>query len=184
MSTRIGKRSSRQPRTRASFSFADTLEVRDHCLCLFVQRAARTLARRFDEAFRPLRLTHGQFSLLTALNRPEPPIMRDVAALLGMDRTTLTAALKALVRRRLVEAIADADDNRSRRLVLTPRGRALLAAAFPLWKAAHAETQAALAAPARLRADLAQLALASTRGLRAVAPAASSPRRPKRQAAS
>jgi hypothetical protein len=28
--------------------------------------------RRFDEALRPLGLTNGQFSLLMALNRPEP----------------------------------------------------------------------------------------------------------------
>ena len=39
-------------------------EMRDHCLCLHAQRAARALARRFDAAFRPLGLTSGQFSLL------------------------------------------------------------------------------------------------------------------------
>ena len=33
--------------------YATTLLVRDHCICLHVQRAARALARRFDEAFRP-----------------------------------------------------------------------------------------------------------------------------------
>ena len=76
-----------------------TGHVRDACLCLHVQRAARALARRFDEAFRPLELTNGQFSLLMALNRPNPPPMGAVAALLAMDRTTLTAALKPLERR-------------------------------------------------------------------------------------
>ncbi|HEY6382477.1 MAG TPA: MarR family transcriptional regulator, partial [Pseudolabrys sp.] len=35
--------------------------VRDNCLCLHVQRAARGLARSFDDVFRPLDLTHGQF---------------------------------------------------------------------------------------------------------------------------
>ena len=79
-----------------------TLEIRDHCLCLHAQRAARALARRFDAAFRPLGLTSGQFSLLNALNRPEPPAMGAVAAVLAMDRTTLTAALKPLERRGLV----------------------------------------------------------------------------------
>ena len=33
--------------------FETTLEVRDTCLCLHTQRAARALARRFDEALRP-----------------------------------------------------------------------------------------------------------------------------------
>ena len=68
------------------------------------QRAARALARRFDAAFRPLGLTSGQFSLLMSLNRPEPPTMGAVAALLAMDRTTLTAALKPLERRGLVRS--------------------------------------------------------------------------------
>ena len=74
--------------------FAATLHVRDHCLCLHAQRAARALARRFDAALRPVGLTSGQFSLLMALNRPEPSAMGPVAALLAVDRTTLTAALK------------------------------------------------------------------------------------------
>src|SRR5882672_12378276 len=87
--------------------FAATIEVRDTCLCLHVQRAARALARRFDEALRPLDLTNGQFSLMMSLNRPEPPGMGPVASLLGMDRTTLTAALKPLQRRGLIKLTVD-----------------------------------------------------------------------------
>src|SRR6202050_1017193 len=86
--------------------FETTLLVRDCCLCLHVQRAARALARRFDEALRPLDLTNGQFSLLMSLNRPKPPAMGAVASLLVMDRTTLTAALKPLERRGLVKVAA------------------------------------------------------------------------------
>jgi DNA-binding MarR family transcriptional regulator len=142
---------------RASLPFEKTIEVRDRCLCLFVQRAARALARRFDEAFRPLSLTHGQFSLLTSLNRPSPPIMGDVAALLGMDRTTLTAALKSLIRRGLVKVRPDSEDLRSRRLLLTPAGASLLAKAYPVWNAAHAALEATCADSARLRGELAML---------------------------
>ncbi|MGH6725289.1 MAG: MarR family winged helix-turn-helix transcriptional regulator [Pseudolabrys sp.] len=120
---------------------ATTHLVRDCCLCLHVQRAARALARRFDEVFRPLGLTQGQFSLLTSLNRPEPPSIGSVAALLAMDRTTLTAALKPLQRRRLVKIAVDKNDRRGRRLIITPAGRSLLRKAFPLWQRAHAETE-------------------------------------------
>ncbi|MFY9699033.1 MAG: MarR family transcriptional regulator, partial [Rhodoplanes sp.] len=88
--------------TRAGPPFETTLHVRDTCLCLHTQRAARALARRFDDAFRPLGLSNGQFSLLMSLNRPEPASMGSVAALLAMDRTTLTANLKPLARRGLV----------------------------------------------------------------------------------
>ena len=136
--------------------FSTTLLVRDHCLCLHVQRAARSLARRFDEAFRPLGLTNGQFSLLMSLNRPEPPPMGPVANLLAMDRTTLTAALKPLERRGLVKVAKDKNDGRSRILILTEKGRALMAQAMPIWIQAHAEVEQQLTGvtPNELRSGL------------------------------
>lgn len=139
--------------------FSTTLHVRDNCLCLHVQRAARALARRFDEALRPVGLTQGQFSLLMSLNRPAPPRIGDVAVLLAMDRTTLTAALKPLLRRGLVKVTVDKADKRGRRLTLTAAGRALLVAATPIWTRAHAETERALttSSPDTLRTTLREL---------------------------
>jgi DNA-binding MarR family transcriptional regulator len=119
---------------RKAVSFATTHEVRDLCLCLHVQRAARAMARRYDESLRPAGLTNGQFSLLMSLNRPDPPRMGDVASLLAMDRTTLTANLKPLERRGLVTVAHDESDRRSRVLALTEAGRAILAEALPIWK--------------------------------------------------
>jgi DNA-binding MarR family transcriptional regulator len=127
--------------TRSELPFSFTHHVRDNCLCLHVQRAARALARRFDEALRPVGLTQGQFSLLMSLNRPAPPTMGNVAAVLVLDRTTLTAKLKPLQRRGLVKVKVDAEDRRSRRLVLTAAGRAVLVAAAPIWKRAQARTE-------------------------------------------
>ena len=132
---------SSHPAAHRELPLAATHHVRDACLCLHVQRAARALARRFDEVLRPLDLTQGQFSLLTSLNRPEPPSIGSVAALLAMDRTTLTANLKPLERRGLVKVSIDKEDRRSRRLIITAAGRALLSRAFPRWKQAHAETE-------------------------------------------
>lgn len=126
--------------------FQTTLLVRDSCLCLHVQRAARALARRFDEAFRPFDLTNGQFSLLMSLNRPDPPPMGPVAALLAMDRTTLTAALKPLQRRGLVKVLQDPSDRRSRILALTPQGHSLLLRAIPVWESTHREIEQQLPA--------------------------------------
>ncbi|MBN8891023.1 MAG: MarR family transcriptional regulator [Acetobacteraceae bacterium SCN 69-10] len=139
-----------------SVPFQTTLLVRDTCLCLHVQRAARALARRFDEALRPLGLTNGQFSLLMSLNRPHPPGIGAVASLLAMDRTTLTAALKPLERRGLVAVAPDPRDRRGRLLALTATGRALLAQAVPIWQRTHAEVDALLdpGGPDRLRRDL------------------------------
>ncbi len=139
--------------------FETTLHVRDTCLCLHTQRAARVLARRFDEALRPTGLNNGQFSLLMALNRLNPPKLSEVAALLGADRTTLTAALKPMVRNGLVRIGIDADDARARRIALTAKGRGRLAAALPIWAQTHGalEAELASAAPVRLRRDLISL---------------------------
>ncbi len=136
--------------------FETTLHVRDTCLCLYVQRAARALARRFDEALRPVGISSGQFSLLMSLNRPEPPTIGAVSSLLAMDRTTLTANLKPLERRGLIMVSVDPNDRRGRRLALTPSGLALLARAVPIWTQSHAAVEQRLpdADPDALRAAL------------------------------
>jgi DNA-binding MarR family transcriptional regulator len=145
--------------TRDELPLALTHQVRDHCLCLHVQRAARALARRFDDALRPVGLTQGQFSLLMSLNRPEPPSVGEVSNLLALDRTTLTANLKPLQRRGLVKVKVDAADKRGRRLILTAAGRAVLVAAAPIWKRAHVQTERLLrsSSAGNVRASLREL---------------------------
>jgi len=130
------------PAIPPSVPYETTLHVRDHCLCLHAQRAARALARRFDDALKPVDLTNQQFSLLMSLNRPSPAPMGPVATLLGMDRTTLTAALKPLERRGLVVILPSPADRRSRLLTLTPDGGELLASAMPIWTRVHGEIDA------------------------------------------
>jgi DNA-binding MarR family transcriptional regulator len=127
--------------------FEFTLHVRDNCLCLHVQRAARALARHFDEAFKPLGITHGQYSLLNSLNRPQPASMTSVATLLAMDRTTLTANLKVLERKGFVTIATNKEDKRSRLLSLTAAGKALLKEAAPIWKREHAAVEQLLDKP-------------------------------------
>jgi DNA-binding MarR family transcriptional regulator len=144
-------------RPSAEPSFETTLLVRDSCLCLHAQRAARALARRFDLALKPAGLTSGQFSLLMSLNRPQPAPLGSVAALLAMDRTTLTANLKPLERRNLLEVLIDPADRRARLLRLTPSGRKTLAAAVPIWRMLHAEIEADLADADCVRAELNRL---------------------------
>ncbi|HKJ74378.1 MAG TPA: MarR family transcriptional regulator [Alphaproteobacteria bacterium] len=134
-----------------------TLKVRDSCLCLHVQRAARAIARRYDEALRPVGLTNGQFSLLMSLNRPEPPTISSVSKLLAMDRTTLTANIKPLERRGLLRVTVDEADRRSRRLTLTDDGRDILKVALPLWEQAQKDNATILedsAVPEELLAQL------------------------------
>lgn len=126
--------------------FSATLHVRDTCLCLAAQRAARRLARRFDAALKPLGLTNGQFSLMMSLNRPQKATMTSVCSLLAMDRTTLTAALKVLQKRRWVSSETDPQDRRGRLLSLTQEGHHVLAAALPIWTNCHAALDESLPA--------------------------------------
>ncbi|MBB1250682.1 MULTISPECIES: MarR family winged helix-turn-helix transcriptional regulator [unclassified Rhizobium] len=136
--------------------FQTTLFVKDHCICLHAQRAARALARRFDKALKPFGLTNGQFSLLMSLNRPEPPPLSAVADLLAMDRTTLTAALKPLERDGLLKVIPSEKDRRARLLLLTEAGLDVLARALPVWKSEHEalDTEMPQGDMDRLRQDL------------------------------
>ncbi|QCK88046.1 winged helix-turn-helix transcriptional regulator [Phreatobacter aquaticus] len=134
--------------------------VRDACLCLATQRAARTLARRFDRAFQPVGLTNGQFSLMMALGGAGTMRLGDLAEFLAMDRTTLTAALKALERRGLARSGPDATDKRARLLALTEAGHDVLHAAVPIWRAEHAALERELPADMAdgLRAALTRVA--------------------------
>ena len=132
--------------------------VRDACLCLHAQRAARALARHFDRALAPAGMTNGQFSLMMVLSGPEPKPPARVAAFLAMDRTSLTAMLKPLVRRGWVEVRVDDKDRRGRRLTLTDAGRAALVRALPVWEREHAAIEKLPADADALRAGLDALA--------------------------
>ena len=70
--------------------------------------------------------------------------MGSVAALLAMDRTTLTANLKPLERRSLLTVIVNETDRRTRRLILTEAGLRVLDAAVPIWERTHATLEADL----------------------------------------
>jgi DNA-binding MarR family transcriptional regulator len=138
-----------------TISLQTTLRVRDTCLCLQLQRAARLVARRFDDALQPVGLTNGQFSLLMSLNQPEPPTIGRVAALLAMDRTTVTAMLKPLERHGFLKIRIDADDRRTRRLVLTKKARNILGRALPIWQREHGQLESQLScSPDELRSHL------------------------------
>lgn len=120
-------------------------EIRDSCLCLATQRAARRLARRFDRLFAPLGITNGQFSLMLALSGQWRPRLGELAEFLAMDHATMTAAVRTLDRKGLVTLAADETDARVRRPALTEAGRAVLVQAVPLWKAEHGKLAAEMA---------------------------------------
>lgn len=118
---------------------SDVEEVRDTCLCFATQRAARVLARRFDQLFAPLGITNGQYSMMVAMTGMGAPKLGQLAGFLGMDHTTVTAAVKALEKRGLVVLKPDPEDGRARRATLTRSGQAIVSQALPIWRAEHAK---------------------------------------------
>jgi DNA-binding MarR family transcriptional regulator len=110
------------------------------CVCLGLQRAARGVARRYDEALRPTGLTSGQFTILSSLLRDEPTPIGSLAEVLGLDRTTLNRNLRPLETDHLVTTVPDPKDARVRRIQLTPAGRKRLEAAIPIWRKVQSDS--------------------------------------------
>lgn len=119
-------------------------EVYATCVCLGVQRAARGVARRYDEALRSTGLTSGQFTILSSLLREEPTPIGSLAELLGLDRTTLNRNLRPLESENLVSTVSDPKDARVRRVQLTSAGRRRLEAAIPLWRKIQSDSNGRL----------------------------------------
>lgn len=114
------------------------LEIGDACVCLNLRRAARQVARRYDEVLRPANLTSGQFSILAALLREVPVSLTELAEMLAMDRTTLNRNLKPLERDGLVRTARNEFDQRVRAIELSECGRQRMSQALPLWRQAQA----------------------------------------------
>jgi DNA-binding MarR family transcriptional regulator len=134
------------------------------CLCSTARAATRELTRRYDDALRPAGLRTTQLSLLSRLADEGPMPVTQLAARLGVDRTSLTRELAVLTRRNLVAA-ERATDRRSRVISLTTAGRQALGVAWPLWEEAQAAALAGLGAQRieRLMDDLRAVSAQLTR---------------------
>lgn len=131
-----------------------------NCICLPLQQAARVIGRHFDEALRPLDLTNWQFSLLMQAVGHGALSIGELAEKLATDRTTITANLKPLERRGLVEIRRDESDGRARRVIITRAGTRLMKSAYEIWTEANAEALKKLAGMSvlQLRGGLSALA--------------------------
>ena len=103
------------------------------CLCLASRRAARAITRTFDQALRSYGLKATQFSLLSGLALKGPQSIGALAALLGVDRTTLTRNLAVAEARGLV-VVEPGEDARARIASITAEGRRALRRAFAAWR--------------------------------------------------
>jgi DNA-binding MarR family transcriptional regulator len=94
---------------------------------------------------------------LSCLGVDAPPSIGEVATALGADRTTVTASLKPLLRRRLVAVLTDPEDARLRRLFLTEEGYLLLSRGLPVILDADISMAGVIQRHKQFQADLARL---------------------------
>ena len=106
------------------------------CASFNLRKASRVVAQLYDQHLMPAGLKTTQFTLLASLVHMGPASIGDLAAGLGMDRTTLTRNLRLLTQQGLID-IRSGQDARTRSIVLTKKGRGALDRAIPLWQQAQ-----------------------------------------------
>jgi DNA-binding MarR family transcriptional regulator len=108
------------------------------CFCLASRQAARRITRLYDSRMQPSGIRATQFTILSQLMlRGEMPIGK-LAAILGMERTTLTRNLTLLEQQKWISSKAG-DDPRSRMVAITAQGRGMVRRGFPYWSKAQAQ---------------------------------------------
>lgn len=80
-----------------------------------------------EAMLRPHDLGATQWYVLFHLANDGPSMQRDLARTLQVERATLSGVVAVLVRKRLVEQIADSTDQRQKLLRMTPAGAKLWA---------------------------------------------------------
>lgn len=106
------------------------------CLCSSLRQATRLVTRMYDDALRPVGLRITQYSVLAYLAHAGESRVRDLAAALALEETTLTRSLHGLQRSGWVSA-RPGEDLRERYVTISAEGKRILARARPLWEAAQ-----------------------------------------------
>ena len=106
------------------------------CLCGNVRMAARALTAVYDEFLAPSGLTANQLAVLWCVIAREPVAMREVAAVLVMDKTTVSRNLAGLLDLGFI-VCRPGPDARVKLVSCTAKGHKAFAAAVPRWKKAQ-----------------------------------------------
>jgi DNA-binding MarR family transcriptional regulator len=112
------------------------------CALFATRRLARSLSRLFDSELAITGLRGTQYNVLVAIARRRGTNLTQLGAMLGMDRTTLTHALRPLQKARLVRSTTG-QDRRARGIALTALGRRRVQAGVARWRAAQSAVEAA-----------------------------------------
>ncbi len=107
----------------------DVLELRQiptYRLGLMQAKAYRALQAGFGRILDERGLTLSEWALLGLLVQESNLRQTDLAEELGVKAPQISASLKSLAERRLIERVRSTGDHRERRVALTPTGRMLV----------------------------------------------------------
>lgn len=111
-------------------------EVAKGCLLTRTRRISRVVTGIYDDALRPYGVSSPQFSLLVQIAKLSGASRAEIGRANHQERSTLTRNLAILLKEGWVDEIVP-EGGRSRPIVITESGRALLASAGSAWRSAQ-----------------------------------------------
>lgn len=123
-----------------AFNRNEALNIARTCVSFNIRKTARRVGQLYDRAFAGLGLKSTQFSVLmsAAINQKMP--LSRLAAVLGMDRSTLSRNARLLAGNGYLR-LENGEDRREQLLVLTDEGWKLLDRALPIWRQTQAQLE-------------------------------------------
>ena len=132
--------------------------VESPCVSYNLRKAARIVSKVYAQAMREAPVQGPQYSLMMLISRRERCTISELAEYMGTDRTTMTRNLEQLEKRGFIQ-IGQGRDQRSKAIVLKPKGKAAIERSVPYWREAQSQVLEALGEQRwqRMRGDLSAL---------------------------
>lgn len=124
-------------KTQAPADAALIEEALHQCLLTRTRAIARVITNIYDTALRPHGVNSSQFSMLVRIARMNGASRAELGRANHQERSTSTRNLQLLLDEGWVEEVVP-ERGRSRPILLSPAGRALLQTAMPAWREAQA----------------------------------------------
>jgi len=113
------------------------------CACAALRHATRAVTQHYEQHFRGTGLRVTQFTVLVTLAQTGPLALSELSKILGLERTTLSRNMRLIEKKGWVAPVPH-DDQRVRRMRLTPKGREKAIKALPVWRRADADAEKVL----------------------------------------
>jgi DNA-binding MarR family transcriptional regulator len=115
-------------------------EVIEDCLMTRTRRISRVITNIFDQELRPFGVSSSQFSLLVLIAGMDGASRAEIGRANHQERSTSTRNLQLVLDQGWAEELVP-EKGRSRPIVISKAGRALLTQALPAWRSAQVKAK-------------------------------------------